>query len=261
MFLASTGVIGEVLPHERITRALPALHAALTPDGWEAAARGIMTTDTFPESSQPHGRCGRRPKSRIVGIAKGSGMIAPDMATMLCFVFTDAAIPAAALQAMLSRRVETTFNRTTVDSDTSTSDTVLLFATRQAKHAAANLGPLEADADLGPFETALEAVLMDLALQVIRDGEGAQKLIRIDVTGAARRCVGQAGRHGGGELAAGQDGHRRRGRQLGPHRHGGGQGGRAGRPRPAVYRRSAAPGWRATAAWWRATTRPPWWRT
>ena len=112
---------------------------------------------------------------RITGIAKGSGMIAPDMATMLCFVFTDAAVPAAALQGMLASGTDRSFNCTTVDSDTSTSDTVLLFATGAASNPAG---------DLAGFATALDAVLMDLALQVIRDGEGAQKLVRIDVSGA-----------------------------------------------------------------------------
>ncbi|HET6305962.1 MAG TPA: bifunctional ornithine acetyltransferase/N-acetylglutamate synthase, partial [Rhodopila sp.] len=112
----------------------------------------------------------------------GSGMIAPDMATMLCFVFTDANIPAAALQAMLKSGVDASFNRTTVDSDTSTSDTVLLIATGQTAHAPV---PEEGDAVLlADFARALDAVLLDLALQVVGDGEGAQKRIRIDVTGA-----------------------------------------------------------------------------
>src|SRR6202012_3368267 len=123
---------------------------------------------------------------RISGIAKGSGMIAPDMATMLCFIFTDAKIPADALQTMLRKGVDTSFNCTTVDSDTSTSDTVLLVATGQAKH------PRVPSADgnaarnrmLADFSRALNEVLLDLALQVTRDGEGAQKLVRIDVTGA-----------------------------------------------------------------------------
>ena len=174
IFLASTGVIGEVLPHERITDALPALHATLSADGWEAAARGIMTTDTFPKASTGTAEIGGT-SVRITGIAKGSGMIAPDMATMLCFVFTDALVPATTLQGLLSSGTARSFNCTTVDSDTSTSDTVLLFATG----AAAN-----PPGDLTGFAAALDAVLLDLALQVVRDGEGAQKFIRIDVTGA-----------------------------------------------------------------------------
>ncbi len=183
VFLASTGVIGEVLPHARLTAVLPALHASLTEDGWEAAARGIMTTDTFPKAATRIARIGQI-EVRISGIAKGSGMIAPDMATMLCFAFTDAAIPAAVLQAMLARGVAGSFNCTTVDSDTSTSDTVLLFATGQARHARipAAGGPMLRD-----FRAALDAVLHDLALQVVRDGEGAQKLVHIAVSGAVSR--------------------------------------------------------------------------
>ena len=133
MFVASTGVIGEVLPHEKLVAALPALHAGLREDAWEAAARGIMTTDTFPKAATRTARIGDA-EVRITGIAKGSGMIAPDMATMLCFVFTDAKLPADAMQALLKKGVDASFNCTTVDSDTSTSDTVLLIATGQAKH-------------------------------------------------------------------------------------------------------------------------------
>ena len=181
VFLASTGVIGEVLPHERLTSALPALHAALQPDAWEAAARGIMTTDTFPKAATRTVEIGGA-QVRINGIAKGSGMIAPDMATMLCFVFTDAKIPSGLLQDMLKKGVDRSFNCTTVDSDTSTSDTVLLFATGETKH------PRVKDDDatmLKAFSAALADLLLDLALQVARDGEGAQKLIKIHVTGAA----------------------------------------------------------------------------
>jgi glutamate N-acetyltransferase / amino-acid N-acetyltransferase len=181
VFVASTGVIGEVLPHERLVAALPALHASLRDDAWEAAARGIMTTDTFPKASTHTARIGES-QVRITGIAKGSGMIAPDMATMLCFIFTNAKIPAPALQALLKKGTDRSFNCTTVDSDTSTSDTVLLIATGHAKHprVAKEGGMMLAD-----FAKALDAVLMDLALAVVRDGEGAQKLVRIDVTGAA----------------------------------------------------------------------------
>jgi glutamate N-acetyltransferase / amino-acid N-acetyltransferase len=163
-----------VLPHEKLIAALPALRETLREDNWEAAARGIMTTDTFPKASTREAKIGDT-SVRITGIAKGSGMIAPDMATMLCFVFTDAALPASALQTMLKKGVDGTFNCTTVDSDTSTSDTVLLIATGAAKN------PQAPTAD---FAAKLNEVLMDLALQVIRDGEGASKLVKIDVTGA-----------------------------------------------------------------------------
>ncbi len=180
VFVASTGVIGEPLPHEKLTAALPGLHAGLQPDAWEAAARGIMTTDTFPKAATRVADIGGTPV-RITGIAKGSGMIAPDMATMLCFVATDARIPPTLLQDMLSRGVKRSFNCTTVDSDTSTSDTVLLFATGQADHPKLHKSDTKM---LRSFRDALDSLLLDLALQVVRDGEGAQKLVQIDVTGA-----------------------------------------------------------------------------
>ncbi len=187
VFLASTGVIGEVLPYARITDALPALHEALSEDGWAGAARGIMTTDTFPKGAMRTARIGDV-EVRIQGIAKGSGMIAPDMATMLCFVATDAALPAPVLQALLAGGVRRSFNRTTVDSDTSTSDMVLLFATGAAGNAPVH-DPSHPGLDA--FARALDAVLLDLALLVVRDGEGAGKLIRIDVTGAASDASAQ----------------------------------------------------------------------
>ncbi|MFT8368001.1 MAG: bifunctional glutamate N-acetyltransferase/amino-acid acetyltransferase ArgJ [Acetobacter papayae] len=182
VYLASTGVIGEILPAERITAALPALHDALSETGWEAAARGIMTTDTFPKATRRTALLGGV-EVTIQGMAKGSGMIAPDMATMLSFVATDAALPAALLQAMLSAGVKRTFNCITVDSDTSTSDMVLLFATG----AAGNAPPASTAPDapeLAAFRQALDSLLEELALMVIRDGEGATKLMTIDVTGA-----------------------------------------------------------------------------
>ena len=180
VFVASTGVIGETLPHPKLIAALPKLYASLAEDGWEAAARGIMTTDTFPKAATRTATIDGSPV-RIIGIAKGSGMVAPDMATMLAFVFTDAKLPAALLQDMLARGVKRSFNCTTVDSDTSTSDTVLLFATGQAAHAAVGRHDKHL---VREFRDALDAVLLDLALQVVRDGEGAQKLVRIDVAGA-----------------------------------------------------------------------------
>lgn len=181
VFVASTGVIGEVLPHEKIVAVLPVLQEALAEDNWEAAARGIMTTDTFPKASTRTAQIGDA-TVRITGIAKGSGMIAPDMATMLCFVFTDAKIPADALQMMLKKGVDGSFNCTTVDSDTSTSDTVLLIATGQTRHP--RIHPDDGKKVLADFSRALNELLLDLALQVTGDGEGAQKRVRIDVTGA-----------------------------------------------------------------------------
>ena len=175
VFVASTGIIGQPLPVERITAALPALHAELREDRWADAARGIMTTDTFPKGATRTAEIDGTPV-RITGFAKGSGMIAPDMATMLCFVFTDARVPGGALQNLLQAGVKQSFNCTTVDSDTSTSDTVLLFATGTAGN--------DKVGDFTDFAAKLDDLLRDLALQVIRDGEGAQKLIRIDVTGA-----------------------------------------------------------------------------
>jgi len=181
IMIASTGVIGEPLAFERIVAALPGAHAALSGDAWTDAARAIMTTDTFPKAATRTARIGGVPV-RINGIAKGSGMIAPDMATMLSFVTTDAAIPADVLQTLLSRTTARTFNAITVDSDTSTSDTLMLFATGQVAHAAVTA---PADPALRDFRAKLEDLLKDLALQVVRDGEGAQKLIEITVSGAA----------------------------------------------------------------------------
>ncbi len=180
VFLASTGVIGERLPTAKLTAALPGLHGRLVEDAWPAAARAIMTTDTFPKGAVRTAKIGDASVT-IAGIAKGSGMIAPDMATMLSFLATDAKIPAPVLQKLLSKGVGPSFNCVTVDSDTSTSDTVLLFATGATKHPRI---PAEGGPMLRDFARALNAVLMDLALMVARDGEGAQKLIRIDVTGA-----------------------------------------------------------------------------
>ncbi len=192
VFLASTGVIGETLPVQKLIAALPAAHAALAADGWAAAAGAIMTTDTFPKAATRVARIGGA-EVRISGIAKGSGMIAPDMATMLCFVFTDAKLPPPLLQALLERGLGNSFNAITVDSDTSTSDTLLLFATGQTRHPRVSEA---GDPLLREFRAALADLLQDLALQVVRDGEGASKLIRIDVAGAttarSARRIGMA---------------------------------------------------------------------
>jgi glutamate N-acetyltransferase/amino-acid N-acetyltransferase len=178
VFSSSTGVIGEPLPFEKITSKVPDLVAALKEDAVEMAAQAIMTTDTFPKGAAATVQ-GEGGVIHISGIAKGSGMIAPDMATMLVYIFTDAKIGANQLQKMVSRNVDATFNSITVDSDTSTSDTLLIAATGQSK-ASELKGPT-----LRAFETALHGVMRDLALQVVRDGEGATKLVEVRVTGAA----------------------------------------------------------------------------
>ena len=180
VFVASTGVIGERLPVGRIVRALPRLAAGLAPGGWREAAAAIMTTDTFPKGAHASARIGGVPVA-LAGIAKGSGMVAPDMATMLAYVFTDARLAAPVLQALLARAARRSFHAITVDGDSSTSDSLQLFATGQADHP-----PVERAGDpaLASFRRALDAVCLDLAQQVVRDGEGARKSIEIAVTGA-----------------------------------------------------------------------------
>ncbi len=178
VFSSSTGVIGEPLPHEKITAAIPDLIANLRGDAIEMAAQAMMTTDTFPKGATATIE-GEGGPIHIAGIAKGSGMIAPDMATMLVYLFTDAKISATVSQKMLSRNVDATFNSITVDSDTSTSDTVLLCATGQSA-----AGVVKGAVAKG-FEIALADVMRDLAHQVIRDGEGATKFVEVRITGAA----------------------------------------------------------------------------
>ena len=181
VMVASTGVIGEKLRHERIQAAIDGLVGDLAPGRWPDAAATIATTDTYPKGASATARLDGRDVA-IVGIAKGSGMIQPDMATMLSFLFTDAALPSAVLQPMLAQVVGRTYNCITVDSDTSTSDTVLLFATGQS---GAGEGVERLDHPrLRDFRRKLEDVARDLALQVVKDGEGAQKLVTIEVTGA-----------------------------------------------------------------------------
>jgi glutamate N-acetyltransferase / amino-acid N-acetyltransferase len=181
VFLASTGVIGEPLPSDKITKILAKVADDASASGWRAAAEAIMTTDTFPKLATATAMIDGV-KVTINGIAKGSGMIAPDMATMLAFVFTDANLPSQVLQDCLSAGVASSFNAITVDSDTSTSDTLLLFATgKGAKHSAITKAT---DKKLLGFRKSLDALLLELALAVVKDGEGAQKLIRIDVSGA-----------------------------------------------------------------------------
>jgi glutamate N-acetyltransferase/amino-acid N-acetyltransferase len=192
VFVSSTGVIGETLPTAKILDALPRLVAGLSPNAWERAARAIMTTDTFPKGAAATATIDGV-AVRLNGFAKGSGMIAPDMATMLAYVFTDAALPAAVLQTLLSASADRSFNAITVDGDTSTSDTVLLCATGQAAHRpVADSG----DRRLDDFRRALDRVMIDLAQQIVRDGEGAEKFVTIEVTGAdsarAARRIGLA---------------------------------------------------------------------
>ncbi len=182
IFQASTGVIGEPLDPSPIVNALPNLAATASAEAWNDAARAIMTTDTFAKVATAQVKYAGKTVT-INGIAKGSGMIAPDMATMLVFIFTDAAIPAKLLQTLLSNSVAKSFNCITVDGDTSTSDTVLLFATGKAGPAPTGLKSAS-DARLKGFAAALQGLCLDLAQQVARDGEGAEKLIEIAITGA-----------------------------------------------------------------------------
>ncbi|MFK7745056.1 MAG: bifunctional glutamate N-acetyltransferase/amino-acid acetyltransferase ArgJ [Roseobacter sp.] len=174
VFTASTGVIGEPLPFDRITAHLDTLATSLDPSGIEAAAQAIMTTDTFAKGASTQiDICGQTVS--IAGIAKGSGMIAPDMATMLVYIFTDAKIAQADLQTLVSEHNGVTFNCITVDSDTSTSDSLLVAAT-----GASGVDVAGDDA----FSKALHQVMLDLAHLVVKDGEGATKFVTINVTGA-----------------------------------------------------------------------------
>lgn len=182
IFVASTGVIGEPLPVERIERALPDLVGKIRPGQWLAAAKAILTTDTYPKGALAVARIGAVPVT-IGGFAKGSGMIAPNMGTMLAFLFTDAKIPPAVLKRLLVEANERSFNSITVDGDTSTSDSVFLCATGEGKpHKPVRSA---SDAHLRDFKKALQTVMTDLAQQIVRDGEGARKFATITVTGAA----------------------------------------------------------------------------
>jgi glutamate N-acetyltransferase/amino-acid N-acetyltransferase len=180
VMVASTGVIGVLLDDAKITHRLPEVEQRLTADGWAGAARALMTTDTFPKGAYAEAKIDGV-TVRIGGICKGSGMIAPDMATMLAFVVTDAAITPAALQALVNLYTRSTFNAITVDGDTSTNDTLLLFATGAS---GAPKISRAGDKRLAEFRDKLEGVLMDLAQQLVRDGEGATKFIKVTVTGA-----------------------------------------------------------------------------
>jgi glutamate N-acetyltransferase/amino-acid N-acetyltransferase len=183
IFLASTGVIGEPLDASRFSHLLAGMVKEARPDTWREAASAIMTTDTYPKVATVTVKLGDTDVT-INGIAKGAGMIAPDMATMLSFVATDAPIAAPVLQALLSGGVGKTFNAVTVDSDTSTSDTLMLFSTGAAAKRGAPKIDDPRDARLSAFKRGLGKVLKSLALQVVRDGEGARKQIEVTVTGA-----------------------------------------------------------------------------
>ncbi len=180
IFLASTGVIGEPLPAERFAGVTEYLKSRLAPGPWMDAAKAIMTTDTFAKVATATVEFDGVPVS-ISGIAKGSGMIAPDMATMLSFVFTDAPISAPVLKGLLQPAIDTSFNAVTVDSDTSTSDTCLVFATQKAA-----IEPITSadDPRAAIFGEALADVLHELAIHVVRDGEGATKMVTVTVEGA-----------------------------------------------------------------------------
>ncbi len=185
VFLASTGVIGEPLKAQAFDGVMEGLVASAQAGNFLAAARAIMTTDTFPKVATATAKIGKA-KVTVNGIAKGAGMIAPDMATMLSFIFTDAAISAAALQTLLKNGAADTFNAVTIDGDTSTSDTLMMFATGKAPGAPRIVRAV--DPRLKDFKKALHAVLANLAEQVARDGEGARKLVEIVVEGAVSKA-------------------------------------------------------------------------
>ena len=227
VFIASTGVIGEPLDASGLLPHLKTLAASAIETGWLEAARAIMTTDTYPKLASRRFEV-EGGTFAITGMAKGAGMLAPDMATMLSFVVTDFPATSAVLQKLLSKSVNGNFNAITVDSDTSTSDTLLLFSAPQGRKLVAQAG----DRRIKPFAKALDEVLHELAMMVVRDGEGATKHVQIDVKGAktaksAKRIALSVANSPLVKTAIAG-----RGRQLGPHRHGDRQGRRAGRPRP-----------------------------
>jgi glutamate N-acetyltransferase/amino-acid N-acetyltransferase len=187
VFVASTGVIGEPLDAKKFDGVLDEIVSRASPGQFLEAARAIMTTDTFPKTATASAKLGKA-KVTVCGIAKGAGMIAPDMATMLSFVFTDAPIEAKALQKLLSEGVEDTFNAVTIDGDTSTSDTLLFFATGAAAKRGVPRIKKAQDPALKDFRKALMKVLADLSEQVARDGEGARKLVEITVEGAKNKA-------------------------------------------------------------------------
>ena len=191
VYIASTGVIGEPLDASKIAVHLATLAQAAKPDGFAEAARAIMTTDTYPKLATRKAEI-EGVEVTINGIAKGAGMIAPDMATLLVFLFTDAAIEPQALRASLDPAVEETFNAVTIDGDTSTSDTLLIFATGRSTSRGAPRIADRNDVRLASFRFALHEVMHDLALQVVKDGEGLTKFVTVKVTGAKTKKAARA---------------------------------------------------------------------
>ena len=191
VFVASTGVIGEPLDASKFAHLLAGLAASAAPDGFEAAARAIMTTDTYPKLATRTAEIGGVPVT-INGFCKGAGMIAPDMATMLCFLFTDAAIAHEALQELVAEHAQTTFNCMTVDGDTSTSDTCLLFATGAATKRGQKPVAKAKSKKLKAFSDALHDVMRDLAIQVAKDGEGLSKFVTFEVEAAKSWAAARA---------------------------------------------------------------------
>ncbi len=245
VYIASTGVIGEPLDAGKIVKQLGGLVCEAKADAYADAARAIMTTDTFPKLATRKAEIDGVSVT-INGIAKGAGMIAPDMATLLVFLFTDAAIEPRALRACLDPGVDNTFNAVTIDGDTSTSDTLLIFATGRATSRGAPRIVDWDDLRLAGFRLALAEVMHDLALQVVKDGEGLTKFVSVKVTGAEFEAGRAHHRQVDRQLAPGQDGNRRRGPELGAHRRRRRQGGRSGGPRPAgdlVRRYPRRQGW------------------
>ncbi len=177
----STGVIGEPLPVARIVNSIPGALSVLANDQWHAAARGIMTTDTRPKAVSCQVSLSSGGTATLTGIAKGAGMIKPDMATMLAFVFTDAELDTGLLEEMLDRVVNKSFNRITVDGDTSTNDSCLLVATGASGHAIARDQQMDCDR----FEASLQDVFLQLATEIIRDAEGATKFVTVRVVNGA----------------------------------------------------------------------------
>lgn len=195
VFVASTGVIGEPLDAGKFAHLVDGLVKDAVPDAFEAAARAIMTTDTYPKLATRTALIGDV-EVTINGFCKGAGMIAPDMATMLCYIFTDAAISPKLLQGLLSEHVETTFNCMTVDGDTSTSDTCLAFATGAAAKRGQEPITKKSDKRVAAFGAALHDLMRDLAIQIAKDGEGLSKFVTFEITGAesfqAARTIARA---------------------------------------------------------------------